>query len=142
VLLERKAKVRLWLDDRRYPWKDGLIASEWAKTADRAIELLKTGKVTFASLDHDLVPDNYEPENGRDLPSKEKTGYDVVCWMEDNDVWPRGGVVVHSMNPVARERMQRVINRHYLVSLPDKRRCRECRVLMPCHKADCSLKKR
>lgn len=101
--------MRLWLDDVREPWKHGFIISEWAKTYEEAIDLLKTGEVTLASLDHDL---SVEASCGNPVPD-EKTGYDVVCWMEENDVWPRDGVVVHSMNPVGRARMQQVIDNHY-----------------------------
>jgi hypothetical protein len=46
--------MKLWLDDIRKPWMHGCIGFEWAKTVDEAIALLKTGRVTFASLDHDL----------------------------------------------------------------------------------------
>jgi hypothetical protein len=95
--------MRLWLDDIREPWKHGFIASEWAHTAQEAIALLKTGEITFASLDHDLS------EEAED----EETGYTVVCWMEENNVWPADGVIVHSMNPVGRARMESVIRRHY-----------------------------
>jgi hypothetical protein len=100
--------VKLWLDDVRQPWKHGCVGYEWAKTADEAIALLKTGKVTFASLDHDLSEaatlGNWEGE---------RTGYDVVCWMEENNVWPEDGVRVHSMNPAGKLRMRQVIARHY-----------------------------
>lgn len=101
--------MRLWLDDVREPWKHGFILAEWARTAERAIEILMSGEVTFASLDHDL---SAEASTGYPQP-EEKTGYDVVCWMEENDVWPRDGVVVHSMNPAGKARMEQVIKRHY-----------------------------
>lgn len=51
--------MNLWLDDVREPHKFGCLGWEWAKTAAEAIELLKTGKVEKASLDHDLAPDHY-----------------------------------------------------------------------------------
>jgi|SRR5579859_1576071 len=102
--------MKLWLDDVREPWKFGAVGFHWAKTADEAIELLKTGKVTFASLDHDLAWEHYS-WNDTGEPYKEKTGYDVVCWMEENNVWPKDGVVVHSMNPVGRVKMEEVIRR-------------------------------
>lgn len=107
--------MKLWLDDIREPWKHGCLGWEWAKTADEAIALLKTGKVTEASLDHDLAPEHYCPVDKLEIPiiRGEKTGYDVVCWMEANNVWPVDGVRVHSMNPVGRARMQAVINNHY-----------------------------
>lgn len=99
--------MRLWLDDVREPWKHGFIVSKWAKTADEAIEFLKTGEITFASLDHDLADDTMGTAKG------EKTGYDVVCWMEENDVWPEDGVIVHSLNLAGKARMEQVINKHY-----------------------------
>lgn len=46
--------MTLWLDDIREPWKHGYPGAEWVKTADAAISALKTGRYTFASLDHDL----------------------------------------------------------------------------------------
>jgi hypothetical protein len=101
--------MTLWLDDIRPPWKHGYIGAEWAKTADEAISILKNGKVTFASLDHDLS----ELATIGMAPAGEKTGYTVVCWMEENNVWPEGGVNVHSMNPSGAARMRAVIGAHY-----------------------------
>src|SRR5438309_1594271 len=43
--------MKLWLDDIR-PTPDDTWT--WAKTVPEAIDLLKTGEVTYASLDHDL----------------------------------------------------------------------------------------
>lgn len=100
--------MKLWLDDIRDPWKHGFIACEWARTADEAIARLKAGDITFASLDHDLSIDDT-----MGTPKGEKTGYDVVCWMEENGVWPEDGVRVHSMNPAGKARMQAVISKHY-----------------------------
>jgi hypothetical protein len=99
----------LWLDDIRPPWKHGYVGAEWCKTADAAIALLQTGKVTFASLDHDLS----ELATVGILAEGEKTGYTVICWMEENNVWPEDGCRVHSMNPVGKARMLDVIRRAY-----------------------------
>lgn len=100
--------MMLWLDDIRPPWKYGYIGAEWCKTAEEAIALLATGKITFASLDHDLseMATIGQPSTG------EKTGYTVVCWMEENKIWPKDGVRVHSMNPVGRARMEQVLRRY------------------------------
>ena len=96
----RSPGMRLWLDDIRNPaWNYEPRIFAWAKTYEEAITLLETGGVTYASLDHDLGPG--------------KSGYDVVCWMEEHDVWPVDGVEAHSMNPVGRERMQVVIDKAY-----------------------------
>jgi hypothetical protein len=102
--------MTLWLDDIREPWKHGYVGAEWAKTAERAIEVLKTGLVDFASLDHDLS----EAAKMGCAPPNEPTGYTVVCWLEANpEFWPERGVKVHSMNPVGAKRMRQVIEAHY-----------------------------
>jgi len=97
--------MKLWLDDIRQP----LIGFHWVKTADEAIEVLKTGAVEYASLDHDL---SISATLGVPKPD-EKTGYTVVCWMEENSVWPPKGVDVHSLNPAGKARMLAVIRSHY-----------------------------
>lgn len=105
--------MKLWLDDVREPWKHGCLGWIWAKTAEEAIALLKTGNVTVASLDHDLAPDHY-PWSGVPIEEVTGTGYDVVRWLEQNpDYWPQDGVTCHSMNPVGRKRMNVVIERAY-----------------------------
>lgn len=91
--------MKLFLDDVREPAPLGFIGYTVVKTYEEAIELLKTGKVEKASLDHDL--------------GTEKTGYDVICWMEENNVWPRNGVIVHSQNPVGKQKMEVVVKKHY-----------------------------
>ena len=97
----------LWLDDIRNPYHHGAIGAVWAKTYEDAIELLATGEVEVASLDHDL---NMEQTMG--LDNKEKTGYDVLVWMEENNVWPEE-VLVHSANPSGKLKMLQVVQRHY-----------------------------
>ena len=102
--------MTLWLDDIRKPHMHGYLGAEWAKTADEAIAILKTGRVRFASLDHDLseMATIGQPEEG------EKTGYTVVCWLEQNpQYWPPEGCRVHSMNPVGKAKMLTVIDAHY-----------------------------
>lgn len=118
--------MKMFLDDVREPWKHGYIGAEWVKTYDEAIALLETGKVTFASLDHDIgacadcIAHNYHIGDMKTAETTfynrcphAKNGYDVVCWMEEYNCWPPDGVVVHSMNPVGRQRMQQVIDKHY-----------------------------
>ncbi len=102
--------MTLWLDDVREPWRHGFTGAEWVKTADDAIAMLKTGKVRFASLDHDL---SEEATLGLASPD-EKTGYTVICWLEEHpEFWPQDGCRVHSLNPVGKARMLTVIERHY-----------------------------
>lgn len=101
--------MKLWLDDIREPWMHGCAGWEWAKTADAAIALLGSGKVTIASLDHDL---SVAATMGQPAPG-EQTGLSVVRWMADNNVWPVDGVRVHSMNRDGKRRMEHVIYRQY-----------------------------
>lgn len=97
--------VKLWLDDIRDPAQHGCIGWVWAKTADEAIAWLATGRVQRASLDHDL---DMLATLG-DTP-RERTGYDVVCWMEQHGVYPPGGVTVHSLNPSGKQRMENALS--------------------------------
>lgn len=88
--------MKVYLDDERTT-PAGWHRVYWPK---EAIELLKTGKVTDISLDHDLGDD----EHG--------TGYDVVLWIEEA-VYTQGfkppEMSVHSANSSAREKMERGI---------------------------------
>lgn len=96
--------VRLWLDDIRDPAQHGRIGWTWARTYDEAIRLFDEGGVVEASLDHDLtISQTLGHADG------ERTGYDVVCWMEERGIWPRDGVHVHSMNPSGAARMRQAI---------------------------------
>jgi hypothetical protein len=109
--------INLWLDDEREPpaYATCGLVWVWAKTADEAIDILKTRSVEFASLDHDLADAQGEPNQGAaDLKDwKEKTGYDVLLWMEENDVWPMDGVRIHTMNVARKSVMTGVVNRVY-----------------------------
>jgi hypothetical protein len=104
--------VKLWLDDVRNPLEYGFIDWVWAKTAEEAIAVLRTGLVKQASLDHDLAWEHY-PWNDARGPHVEQTGYDVVCWMEQNNIWPIDGIRVHSQNPVGSKKMRDVCRKHY-----------------------------
>ncbi len=108
--------MKLFLDDIREPWKHGCVGWEWAKTAKDAIDLLRTGQVTHASLDHDLSPEQMIQGGflGKIYEDGQQSGYDVVCWLEQHpEFWPKFGVRVHSANPAGRARMRQVIDRHY-----------------------------
>jgi hypothetical protein len=98
--------ICLWLDDLRDPNDHGHIGWVWVKTAQEAIDLLETGNVIQASLDHDLTIAQTLGKN-----DNEPTGYTVVCWMEEHNVWPREGVKCHSMNPSGRQRIEIVIRK-------------------------------
>jgi len=88
--------MKVYLDDVREA-PPGWTRVYWP---DEAIALLERGGVVDLSLDHDLGDDS------------RGTGYDVVRWIEEAVVLrefrpPR--IVVHSANPVARDRMLRGI---------------------------------
>lgn len=110
----RPTGIRLWLDDVRDPNGHGAVGFIWVKTFDEAVTVLMAGNVTFASLDHDLAEEHYPWSGVPQAEWKEKSGYDVVRWMEKHRVWPVHGVAVHSMNPVGRKRMRDLIDRHYV----------------------------
>jgi hypothetical protein len=112
----------LWLDDdprRKLPICG--ISWTWVRTADEAILALQTGTVEFASLDHDLADEHYvkffeAEENGTELDTsdcKERTGYDVLLWMRENNVWPSEGVRIHTMNTVRKPIMLAMVYEHY-----------------------------
>ena len=41
------------------------------------------------------------------------TGYDLVCWMEENNMWPVHKPHVHSANPVGAAKMRIAIDKQY-----------------------------
>lgn len=73
-------------------------------------------QVTVASLDHDLADEHYRQEAPLtaaqiEALNREKTGYDVICWMERTGIWP-DRIVIHSMNPTGARRMAEVACRY------------------------------
>lgn len=113
---EGTVKIRLWLDDIRDPEHFGAGGYLWVKTADEAIKILETGYVEFASLDHDLSEEQMRAGARGEIviPPGEKSGYDVVQWLEEHpQLWPSEGVRVHSMNPAGAKRMLQVIDKQY-----------------------------
>lgn len=90
--------MKLYVDDMRQP-PDGWIICRSVRLAKG---LLTMGYVNELSLDHDM---------GDGKP----TGYDLLCWIEDEtankeDFWPPA-LHVHSANPVGCARMQQAIAR-------------------------------
>lgn len=84
--------MQLFLDDERQP------PAGWSlvRTAEEAIRVLKHGIVKRLSLDHDL--------------GTEKTGYDVLLWLEEivaeDPEFPVPDIILHTANPVGRARME------------------------------------
>ena len=120
--------MKLWLDDER-PAPEGWV---WVKTAAEAIRALADQDcefITHMSFDHDLADVHYDywyvahhpgasgfseevRSEARELAAREKTGYDVLLWMAEHNVWPTEACYVHSHNSVGAERMVGVINRY------------------------------
>jgi hypothetical protein len=98
--------VLLWLDDVRNP-TDG---QAWTicRTVAEAKALLLAGPVDYASLDHDLGMD----ESG-EIAVEAPTGYDLVKWMAEHDIWPKAKPWVHSSNPAGRFAMRQAIDRYW-----------------------------
>lgn len=100
----KPVRVNIYLDDERKP-PVGFIG---VKTVDECIDWLKTCRqkgtiVTMLSLDHDLG--EIDP-----VTNTEKTGYDVLCWLEENLEAMPEQIVLHTQNPVGRRRMQMVLD--------------------------------
>jgi hypothetical protein len=91
--------MKVYLDDIRSPLDDWDVI---VRNYESCIEILKTGKVTELSLDHDL--------------GTERTGYDVLCWIEfhvKEENFKTPIIYVHSSNPVAQEKMILTVEKIY-----------------------------
>lgn len=113
--------MKLWLDDVR------TAPEGWTHvlTVEQAKAALQTGTVEEASLDHDLgacdlcTAVERSQTDGRlwdgNMPHCDHvgTGYTLVLWMAEHGIWPTTKPVVHSMNPVGRDRMRGVIDRYF-----------------------------
>jgi len=86
--------MNLWIDDIRNPKDHGWAGAHWAKTAHEANEIIRTGKVTSVSFDHDLGagPAAYECAK---LIEKLCAEGKIMC-----PIWR-----IHSSNPVGRQRI-------------------------------------
>lgn len=84
--------MKVWLDDERPMPSDFNVH---VKTASEAILLVRSGRVSEISLDHDL--------------GEERTGYDVAKFIEEsafNGTLSPLKVFVHSANPVGARNIQ------------------------------------
>lgn len=67
-------------------------------------QLQLNGPWDVVYLDHDLA--SY-------VDGVEKTGYDIMCWLEENPEYLPGKIECCSSNPVGKGRINVVINRLY-----------------------------
>lgn len=134
-------KIKLWLDDKRiaplgYQWvkdyDEAIAALQSIKTLGIESEF------SVFQMDHDLEDRHYQawlkehlkhehiPESQiakylekQDVEISKKyaaeyrgrTGYDVINWMEEHNVWPEV-VIVHSFNTYGSQRMHQVASRY------------------------------
>jgi len=87
----------LLIDDLRE-----LKADKTARTFLDGINALKEGSWDLLLLDHDLGD-----------PDPRHTGYDILCWLEENPQLLPGEIQLVTMNVVGREKMTIVIKRLY-----------------------------
>lgn len=94
-------KINIYMDDIRNPPKEEWEEYQWipARKAEDVIYLLRMGVVEHMSLDHDMG-------------IGEITGYELLAWMEEHDVWPSGNIWVHSANPTGAQQMALIIEKH------------------------------
>ena len=92
----------LAIDDLR----DMTQASVVARNYDEGIRQLQTnGPWDLLLLDHDLA--SFDENN------KEKTGYDIMCWLEENKQYLPAKIECVSANPVGRARIIFVCTKLY-----------------------------
>jgi len=93
----------LLIDDLR-KWEDILYlqtVDEYliSRSYKEGIKRLEESRWDVLYLDHDLGED--------------KTGYDVMCWLEEHPEFLPGDIFFVSANPVGRQRMQQVKEKLY-----------------------------
>lgn len=91
-------ETRLLIDDLRR-WDDFGCDGDTAKTYIAGIQALQAKHYDGLWLDHDLGED--------------KTGYDVLCWLEEHPEFLPGEIFLVTANPVGAQRMKVVIDKLY-----------------------------
>ncbi|MCK9432542.1 MAG: hypothetical protein M0R00_06260 [Candidatus Omnitrophica bacterium] len=74
------------------------------KTFSGGIEALKSESWDIVYLDHDL---------GFYIDGDSRTGYDILCWLEQNLQYLPKEIKIVSDNPSGRERMELVLKKLY-----------------------------
>lgn len=116
--------MRLWVDDER------TMPTSWpldiwnihAKTSDEAIEWLESYRRYNAERDRPLGYMIEEVSLDHDLGGDD-TGFKVLDWMIEHEVWPQV-LTIHTSNPPARKRMLQAANHEApawveIYSIPD-----------------------
>lgn len=100
IKAHRETYRTLLIDDTRK-----ILADRICRNYFDGIEALKSEKWKILLLDHDLA--SYDGDG------KEKTGYDILCFLEEYPQYLPESIQIVSSNPVGRQRMQVVINKLY-----------------------------
>lgn len=74
------------------------------KTYSEGIEALKSERWDIVYLDHDL---------GFYLDGDERTGYDILCWLEQHPEYLPKEIIIVTMNPSGKERMELALKKLY-----------------------------
>lgn len=132
--MERKNKIRLYLDDVRTPkdpnneWVDGIPQWEVVRSYDEFVSHIKLHGLDayeVISLDHDLgdsamdeyynnVRDNYKIDYSN---ITEKTGLDCAKWLVAESMTksiPLPQIYVHSANPIGSANIMGYINNYFM----------------------------
>lgn len=123
--------MKIYLDDVR------TTPEGWTRCykVEEVQELMRNNVVTHMSLDHDLgasylchdcydVGTPWETQlqckdgctchcHKDGIPLDFPTGYDLVKWMAENDIWSVNKPIVHSANPAGRINMMATIDRYW-----------------------------
>lgn len=87
-----------------YRWKPG-DTIKIARSFKQGIDMLKNrGPWDLLLLDHDL---------GKKEGTREKNGYDIICWLEQRPWYHPKDIKIVSDNPVGRQKLTVVINKFY-----------------------------
>ena len=102
--------LNLYLDDTRMgPFNDPTGYNEgwerWVivRSVENAKQLLALGLVQDLSLDNDM---GMNSEEGGYNPE----GMELVKWMVDTGLWPKGVITIHSANYIRADQMRSLIN--------------------------------
>ena len=74
-----------------------------ARTPREAISFLRSKQIDVLFLDHDLSG------TGQPEPSGPGTGYEVAVWLEEHPDYKPGQIILHSLNPAGRAKMQQAL---------------------------------
>lgn len=98
--------TRLMIDDMRDETHVKCELDVIARNYWTGIEALKLRKWDILFLDHDL---SSFMQGG----AKEKTGYHVMCFLEENPEYLPGKIICISSNPAGRANIERVVEKLY-----------------------------